>query len=827
MDNNTSDIDQIIGKIKHFLPSQLSLKDFIHHNTLHAFQDKNFNDAMTLASIVFGINGYLSQSDFIDLFNQNKISEELLKSKLEEFNSQGWGVCWDDLFHNHKPRYEKRVGEVRKLWQKQVGYNFDHLTQSKLYRLGLHFLDQGISDWGFLQGNLNFLEALRNLERHSYISLFLNGQSRAKNIFMNPNSKIEDLLEIIVGSEKLYENYLFDQQFCHPGWSGLVSAIEDFPETLFHKRKITLSEYIFFELCLELDYLDHNYDEDWPKVGSVIPEATDLFSEHQTNILDKVCAIWQSAFEWTCYDQALAVASYDLKKNVNQKKSFQAIFCIDDRECSLRRYVEHADQSSETFGAPGFFGIDFFYHAENSHHLTKLCPAPVTPKHVILEKGSKNKNKKDLHFSKKTHSFWGGLLTSYIVGYWSAFQLFLSIFRPSISPATASSLRHMDKVSDLIYENNPDHSKFYDLQIGYTVKEMSDRLEGLLTTIGLNENFADIIYVVAHGASTINNPHYSAYDCGACSGRPGSINARLLAKIANNTKVRVELKKRGIDIPDSTHFLSALHDTTRDEIEFYDESLIPIELKDLHLKNIKTFKTALTQNSKERSRRFSISNKSAEAMHEEVKLRSVSLFEPRPELNHATNAICIVGRREISKGKFFDRRCFLNSYDPTKDLKGDILANLMKALAPVCGGINLEYYFSRVDNKRLGAGTKLPHNVMGLIAVANGTDGDLKPGLPTQMIEVHDPVRLLFIIEQEKDIALSAVKRNPEVYEWIKNEWIIYTSIDPQNKKIFRYFKGEMIPYELFTKKVNFILDIKEHIKGSIDNLPFGIIGGV
>ena len=28
----------------------------------------------------------------------------------------------------------------------------------------------------------------------------------------------------------------------------------------------------------------------------------------------------------------------------------------------------------------------------------------------------------------------------------------------------------------------------------------------------------------------------------------------------------------------------------------------------------------------------------------------------------------------------------------------------------------------------MGAGTKLPHNVMGLIGVANSSDGDLRPG---------------------------------------------------------------------------------------------------
>jgi uncharacterized protein YbcC (UPF0753/DUF2309 family) len=131
-------------------------------------------------------------------------------------------------------------------------------------------------------------------------------------------------------------------------------------------------------------------------------------------------------------------------------------------------------------------------------------------------------------------------------------------------------------------------------------------------------------------------------------------------------------------------------------------------------------------------------NKYAKAIHN----RSVSLFEPRPELGHGTNTLAIIGRRKITKGLFLDRRAFLNSYDHSTDADGTILSAVMRPIGLVCGGINLEYYFSRVDNIKMGAGTKLPHNVMGLFGVANSSDGDLRPGLPWQMIEVHDPCKV-------------------------------------------------------------------------------------
>ena len=119
--------------------------------------------------------------------------------------------------------------------------------------------------------------------------------------------------------------------------------------------------------------------------------------------------------------------------------------------------------------------------------------------------------------------------------------------------------------------------------------------------------------------------------------------------------------------------------------------------------------------------------------------------------------MCVVGRRSLSKQLFLDRRSFLNSYDYQIDASGDYLAVILGQVAPVAGGINLEYYFSRVDNQKLGAGSKLPHNVMGLIGVANGIDGDLRPGLPSQMIEVHDPIRLLAVVEHYPEVVKKAI----------------------------------------------------------------------
>jgi uncharacterized protein YbcC (UPF0753/DUF2309 family) len=184
------------------------------------------------------------------------------------------------------------------------------------------------------------------------------------------------------------------------------------------------------------------------------------------------------------------------------------------------------------------------------------------------------------------------------------------------------------------------------------------------------------------------------------------------------------------------------------------------------------------------------------------------LFEPRPELGHGTNTLCIVGRRDVTKGLFMDRRAFLNSYDYRTDPDGKFLVGIMKPLGPVCGGINLEYYFSRVDNFKLGAGTKLPHNVMGLIGVANSADGDLRPGLPVQMIEVHDPVRLLIIVEHLPEIVLKTIQSVPEMYEWFINNWVHLIVLNPETGNFSRFHNGEFSDYISSVKSITVVNDV-------------------
>jgi len=823
------DEHEVLHELKHFLPAQAPLKDFIHHNTLHAFQHQDFFQALRNASAIFGYKVTLTLDEYRQRYMQDRISEEVLERVIAERKGKEEVGVWKRraLTGNYDPDISGRVGLLRDNWKKLYRIDLDLLVHPLFFRVLCSYLDQGISIWGFPVAHKGFLSSIREMERNTFASFFKS--ERAKKLLFNENCQISDLLHLLIGDETLYKQYLYDQQFAHQGWSGMVSVLEDQPQLLLDRKKISLRELIIFELLLEIDALDAKYQGNWAPMASRLENhPTPIFAKVPKTEFHEVIEIWQEAFEWSLYDQVLTGMKQNSQSSkVPTPKAFQAMFCMDDRECSMRRYVEQLEPNSQTFGTPGFFGVEFYYKPKHANSITKQCPAPVTPKYLIKELTSeKEKRERDLHFTKHTHTLLSGWIISQTLGFWSALRLALNIFKPSLSPATSSSFKHMDEFSELTIENTNPNDVEDGLQVGFTIDEMATRVENLLRSIGLVDNFAPLVYAVGHGSTSVNNTHYAGYDCGACSGRPGSVNARVISYMANHPKVRLVLKERGIDIPETTQFVGALHDTTRDEIAFYDAmSLTPANLV-LHQQNEANFVKALDFNAKERSRRFeSIDSKAPlNEVHERVRRRSVSLFEPRPELNHATNALCIVGRRDISKHLFLDRRSFMNSFDYRVDPEGKYLTTILNAVAPVAGGINLEYYFSRVDNQKLGAGTKLAHNVMGLFGVANGIDGDLRPGLPSQMIEVHDPVRLMVIVEHFPSVVLNSIQQSSATYEWFINQWIHLVVVEPTTQAFYLFKNGEFVEYQPLKPAVETVENVPALVEANEDNLPIYLL---
>ncbi len=816
----------VIHELKHYLPSQQALKDFIHHNTLHAFQHRKFYDAIFKASKIFGFQVHLQLPEYREMYKTGRIREDVLTMVIAGKKNGDTGWMDKLLLKEYDTVNHPRIGLLRKQWKAQYRIDLDNKVHPLLFRILCAFLDQGIAVAAIPVVNKNFTESIKELEQKSFVSFFKTKKVRQQ--FLSGNYSITELLTAIVGKTEYFEQYLFDQQFAHHGWSGFISALEDNPQTLLDRKQITLKELLEFELLLEMDALHHTLGNNWQPLANNISEApVDLLADVPKTELAEVIELWQDAFEWSYYDSVLkgillsnekrAARTIEVKEVTGS--SMQAIFCIDEREDSIRRHIEAVDKKAETFGAPGFFGVEFYFHQQGSKFYDKLCPAPVTPKYLIKEYNAQSTRKGELIYTKYTHGILSGFVLSIGFGFWALIKKLQLLFRPKMSPAISNAYGHMDNKSNLTIENKGTEDVENGLQIGYTLDEMVTRAEGFLRGIGLVKNFAPIVYFVAHGSSSANNPHHGAHDCGACSGRPGATNARVQSFILNHKKVREVLAGKGIVIPDTTQFIGSMHDTAADVMGYYDEDILSTANAAIHRSNQQHFETALNLNAKERSRRFASINtrQELEQVRKAIHSRSVSLFEPRPELGHGTNTLAIIGRRQTTKGLFLDRRAFLNSYDYTTDPDGAILSAVMRPIGLVCGGINLEYYFSRVDNIKMGAGTKLPHNVMGLFGVANSSDGDLRPGRPWQMIEVHDPVRLLVIVEHQPDIVLKAIQSSPEVFEWYNNEWVHIVALHPAEQQFYYFKNGVFEKYEPITEadEIQTIHNMEEFIEGA------------
>lgn len=806
------DEEHLLHELKHYLPTQTPIRDFIHHNSLHAFQQMKFYDGIRKAAAIFGFQVTLRLDEYRTLYRNGRIREDVLDSVILRRKEKQALLEWkkNALEKEYDARVFPRIGRLRQEWKNSLGYDLDYDVHPVLFRILCAYLDQGISLLRFPAGNSGLLEGLRVLETQGMSSFFRT--SAARRLLLDPATRLRSLLDKIIGDETWFEQYVFDQQFAHRGWSGMVATVEDRPESLLDRKKISLRELLVLDLLLEYDSIVYRKGNDWkPLASSVKGRPENLFADVPATEVSDVFEIWQDAFEWSYYDEVLNGLRNGRQQASREKAanrpSFQAIFCIDERECSLRRHLEQTDPGCETLGSPGFFGVEFYFLQEHTRFYEKLCPAPVTPAYLIKEKGAAHGDHHELLYARKAQTLLGGIPASLGLGLAAAAKLLLNQFRPRMSPAISNAFGHMDADSELLIENQDPAHRENGLQVGFTVQEMAARVENLLRSIGLVKNFAPIVYAVAHGSSSANNPHHGAHDCGACSGRPGATNARVFAWMANHSGVREILKERGLVIPDDTQFVGSMHDTAADRIGFYDLKILHTENAAAHRKHYEVFEEALDRNAQERSRRFASidTRRDKKQVRKAILDRSVSMFEPRPELGHGTNSLCIVGRRGFTKNIFLDRRAFLNSYDYSTDPEGKLLAGVMRPLGPVCGGINLEYYFSRVDNYKLGAGTKLPHNVMGLIGVANSCDGDLRPGLPLQMIEVHDPVRLLLIVEHFPEVILDTIRSEPPMYEWFINEWVHLVALHPETGR-FHYFRdgnfGEYQPSGTETRSV-------------------------
>lgn len=770
----------------------------------------------------------------------------------------------------------------------------DLLVHEPLIRFCASFLDQGLAHWdlpkreqGFLASFSAFYSSEGLCSAHWMKGLAAELLRMQQNSIDALNSVHMSLEDLGVPSEE-WGNYLADTLLALRGWAGMIWHIEQRQDRV--HRGIpsgSLVEFLAVRLLLErfaLKYVARTtigFTQPLCNLRSAlsqsIPSHTSTLVEQRAFMVFQIAQIlgWtpeqlhhQTPETWDfliqeiegfgsldrrrifhrAYEMRFQIQTLDalsqprtLMTSLPRNPRFQAIFCIDEREESIRRHVEESVPGSETFGAAGFFGVVMYYRGVGEVDFVPLCPVVVRPQHWLVEEVD-NSHQKIHERRTKTHRLLGrlfhrlsrgskspilGALISIGLGVFATAPLVARVLFPRLTARLRGYMQQFVEppcATSMTFERRSESPSSSGEGLGYALEEMNQIAEKLLRDIGLTDCFAPLVFVFGHGSTSMNNPHESAHDCGACGGGRGGPNARVVALILNDPRVRQYLGTQGIEISENTTFIGGMHNTSTDTLTYYDLDRVPPSHNDALAQAQEQLEEAAMRNAHERARRFESAPlaMSPDNARKHVEGRAEDLSQVRPEWGHATNAICIVGRRQRSRGLYLDRRSFLVSYDPTQDdIELTILSRILQAVFPVCSGINLEYYFSHVDSAGWGSGSKLPHNITSLLGVMDGALSDLRTGLPWQMVEIHEPMRLLFVIEATPETLLYILNKYPSIGNLVRKQWVCLAALSPFSEQLYFFENGAFVLYQPQNLLAPSVMSSCEWYTGWRDHLEF------
>ena len=587
----------------------------------------------------------------------------------------------------------------------------------------------------------------------------------------------EDLMaEVLVGLS-VADNQIAD--YAHAllldvnGWASWVAYLR-WQDRLSDKENGLMLDLLAIRVAWEWVLWRHQKESDravfnelkvmWRHQMNILPELVEIHESAQAKLW-----VWQRASEiayQSSLHQQLQHVSKTTDKVEQQPPVLQAAFCIDVRSEVIRRALESQDPGIETIGFAGFFGLPIEYQPVGTDVSRPQLPGllksgiKVTP---ILPETVKNNTKHTLN-KKARWIEWGNAPPATFsmveaTGLIYAFKLLRNTLFPENHPNPVNHLPTTDEF-ELTQEGTQ-----------LTVEQKVDLAAGILHAMGLDHDLAETIMLVGHGSSSCNNPHAAGLDCGACGGQTGEVNVRVLAFLLNDMSVRKGLEQKGIEIPDHTCFIAAMHNTTTDEFTCFGPQGFNEKIK-----NWLWRATELAR--QERATRLGLSHLQGQDLQESVQRRAQDWSQVRPEWGLSNNAAFIVASRYRTKGLDLEGRAFLHDYDWAQDEDLSLLTLIMTAPMVVANWINLQYYASVCDNHVYGSGNKVLHNVVdGCIGVFEGNGGDLRIGLPMQSLHngekwMHEPLRLSVYIDAPKEAIAKVVAENEVVRQLIDNEWL-------------------------------------------------------
>ena len=860
------DLEQYKIKFHENKISEKDITDGIDQYSLH------YHESACAQKLGLSLKDFYHRLMFSQLaFNDDDVQPEIKDGTL-------WSQCAEKMSGQALDlSLDKKKYRAKEYWEKYYNESLASTTHPYIINLISSFLDQGQSFWAnpYLKSGFwtYFCEDLEIVRKFG--SDWQKNLGKKLDFFKGYSTEqiIESELTRMNIPREAWEDFILDLLFDLKGWSGMVNKLEVEPwQATVKAPNIKLVDFIAALLLIESsldEYHASNHSTDLAMIygreeittlrsfqltlalyqitndfklshswmdklesGEIVTIVKNIESAEREHVI----RLWHEAFENHFYREALsAIVSHDRGQLDVSNTVAQILFCIDDREESIRRHVEEINPALKTFGVVGFFGLDMKFSSIKHKRLIAQCPPVIEANRIVREVARDSVNAQrflktnsfiggsDLSLYYMSRTLFRGFFSTIILGLLSIIPMFLQVFFPKQNKSFKL------KVSQLISPVPATEMDIDQIQEGqgYTKLEMTKIVESILSMCGLKTEFSKLVLLMGHGSSSTNNPFKQAYGCGACGGNAGISNSRVFAKMANDPEVRVHLKHVGIFIPKETYFASGFHDTCTDEMHFFDLELMPSEYVEEFNRIKIDLNKACMLNAFERCQRFSSpeAKESPEKAIIHVRERAEDLAQPRPEYGHSNNALAIVGLRHMTKGLFLNRRSFLLTYDWKIDPEGEILKQVILGGIPVAVNINMDYYFSCVDNDHYGCGSKLPLNLTSLLGVMTGSSSDLRIGLARQMVEIHEPIRNMTIVEAPLERVKKIFDNHGRLKKILYNHWMRLCVFDPETSTWYLFKEHEFQKFEVEKLAIKYFKTSKERVSKSVTEDDFSEIG--
>ncbi|WP_181711272.1 YbcC family protein [Roseovarius sp. TE539] len=448
-----------------------------------------------------------------------------------------------------------------------------------------------------------------------------------------------------------------------------------------------------------------------------------------------------------------------IKGSVTDKTrpTMQAAFCIDVRSEVFRRSLEAQDTGIETIGFAGFFGLPVAHKPHGTDLRQTHLPALLNPSLTSCSHADEDTEQATRIAARATRA-WGRFRQAAV----SSFA-----FVEAAGPVYGWKLLKDALGKGVAGRATGPAPRF---ETALTAQEKAATAASVLKAMSLTGGHARLVLLLGHGAQLANNPHESAYQCGACGGQTGEVSARLLASLLNDQETRAGLPAHDIELPEDTVFIAGLHDTTTDQVTLFDDDAP----KD-HAVELQDARSWLGQAA--RSARAERALRLPGATGDSIPARATNWAELRPEWGLAGCATFVAAPRPLTAGADLQGRTFLHSYDWRADDDFSTLELILTAPVVVASWISLQYYGSTVAPDVFGGGNKLIHNVTSGIGVVQGNGGIMRPGLPWQSVHdgqslVHEPLRLSVMLEAPQAAIQTVLDRNETLRTLFDNGWL-------------------------------------------------------